>query len=85
MFEDIRRTHRFCTTEAVIHVIKVVCCSSSKDGKIFVSDSNDKTLRVWDATSFQVIRELIGHSKGVCILLLAIVCRGYFTVLVTFK
>lgn len=37
----------------------------SPDGKVVVTSSGDKTVRVWDVASKKQIGELIGHSKAV--------------------
>jgi len=44
---------------------QVVCCEFSPSGKQIVSGSEDKTLKIWDASTGQCIKELRGHSEEV--------------------
>jgi WD40 repeat protein len=44
------------------HEKRVNCCAWSPDGKSILSASDDRTLRVWDVSSGQSIRTLVGHS-----------------------
>ena len=44
---------------------QVRCCSISGDGRTIVSGSDDKTVRVWDATTGQLRHTLEGHTDTV--------------------
>ena len=43
----------------------VLSCAFSKDGRLFVSASADKTLKIWDVQTGQCKCTLWGHSLGV--------------------
>lgn len=45
--------------------IGVNACEFSPDGRIFVSASSDKTIKVWDVHSAQVLITLEGHTEEV--------------------
>jgi WD40 repeat protein len=47
------------------HTDKVYGVAFSPDGHRLVSASNDKTVRLWDVETGQLLREFIGHSAGV--------------------
>ena len=47
------------------HSNGVRACAFSPDGRLILSGSNDKSLRLWDASSGKLIRTLEGHSNGV--------------------
>jgi WD40 repeat protein len=46
-----------------LHWVWSVCFS--KDNKLVVSGSDDKTLRLWDLATGKCIKTLEGHSNGV--------------------
>ena len=43
----------------------VLSCAFSKDGRLFVSASADKTLKIWDVQTGQCKCTLSGHSREV--------------------
>ena len=43
----------------------VLSCAFSKDGRLFVSASGDKTLKIWDVQTGQCKCTLSGHSDWV--------------------
>ena len=47
------------------HTKTVTACALSPDGRLIVSASFDRTLRVWDAASGQTLRTLEGHTNYV--------------------
>ncbi|HKQ90004.1 MAG TPA: TIR domain-containing protein, partial [Blastocatellia bacterium] len=47
------------------HSLPVSGCAFSPDGKLIVSASWDRTLKVWDAGTGQMLRSLEGHSDSV--------------------
>ena len=47
------------------HTDSVNACSFSPDGKMIVSASSDKTLRIWDAETGEEIKVLRGHNDSV--------------------
>ncbi len=47
------------------HEATVNSAAFSPDGKLIVTASNDKTARLWDAGTGEVIRVLAGHEDGV--------------------
>jgi WD40 repeat protein len=47
------------------HSSPVNGCAFSPDGRLIVSASDDRTLKVWDAQSGQLLRSLDGHSNSV--------------------
>src|SRR5262249_41934242 len=47
------------------HLAPVSGCAFSPDGKLIVSASNDRTLKVWDALTGQTLRSLESHSDYV--------------------
>ena len=51
-----------------LHVLSVVF---SPDGKLIVSGSGDKTLKIWDAETGQELETLKGHSEPIIAVLLS--------------
>ena len=47
------------------HSDSVNSVSYSPDGRFIVSASNDKTVKVWDASTFELVKTLEGHSYDV--------------------
>ena len=47
------------------HSGSVLSCAFSKDGRLFVSASEDKTLKIWDVQTGQCKCTLSGHSAAV--------------------
>ncbi len=47
------------------HADGVRACAWSSDGRWVLSASDDKTLRIWDAASGAMVRELTGHTDAV--------------------
>ena len=47
------------------HTDRVNSSSFSRDGKLIVSASSDKTVRIWSVSTGQILRILKGHSKSV--------------------
>ncbi len=47
------------------HSRSVLSVAFSPDGKRLASASQDETIKLWDATSGQLIRTLLGHSRAV--------------------
>jgi WD40 repeat protein len=43
----------------------VYAVTFSPDGKLLISGSNDKTIRVWDLASGKELRRLVGHGQPV--------------------
>ena len=43
----------------------MTCITLSPDGRTALSGSNDKTLKIWDLTSGQELRTLVGHAGSV--------------------
>ena len=48
-----------------VNVVVVAACAVLGDGRLVVSASWDKTLRVWDSASGQTLHVLHGHSEPV--------------------
>src|SRR5256885_1563580 len=46
------------------HAENVVTATFSTDGKYIVTASWDKTAKVWNAVSGQLVSNLVGHTKG---------------------
>lgn len=46
------------------HSGKVYSAVYSSNGDLILTGSDDKTARIWDAASGQLVRELTGHDKG---------------------
>ena len=50
------------------HFEKVRCLAISPDGKMLASGSNDFEIKLWDLTTFELIKKLVGHAlKVTCI------------------
>ncbi|WP_341732065.1 hypothetical protein [Microcoleus sp. EPA2] len=45
------------------HIIDVVSLALSPDGQTLVSGSNDKTIKIWQLSTGQLLRTLTGHSS----------------------
>ena len=43
----------------------IKCISIYKNGKFFVSGSDDQTIKVWSAMTGKHLKILLGHSKSV--------------------
>lgn len=48
------------------HTAAVLCCAFSPDGRSICSGSNNKSLKLWDATKFECERTLYGHGTIYC-------------------
>ena len=42
--------------------VQVLCAAALSDGRV-VSGSNDRTLKVWDASTSECLRTLTGHTR----------------------
>ena len=47
------------------HSDAVSACGFSPDGRLLVSGSGDRTLKLWEVRSGKCLRTLEGHSDGV--------------------
>jgi len=47
------------------HSDRVICVSSSADGRMIASGSQDDTVKVWDAMTGSCVQTLLGHSNWV--------------------
>lgn len=54
-----------CLKTLVGHVDRAETVATSPDGRLVVSGSNDRTVRVWDLETGQCLKILKGHSHGV--------------------
>ena len=48
------------------HTDQVSCLAFSSNGKLLVSGSNDKTVRLWDVQTGGIIKKFCGHEDSVC-------------------
>src|SRR5581483_1571870 len=56
---------RRCTDRLVNHTDAIKTVSFSHNGKMFVSGSNDKTIKIWSLQNKKVVQTLYGHTAGV--------------------
>lgn len=64
------RSRSLDADRALLHILQghtaaVICCALSADGRLTLSGSEDKTLRVWDTATGTTLGVLQGHSDSV--------------------